>query len=166
MAEMTARYGLELLQAGQAQKEITHNEALIRADVLLQSAVESRTLAVPPGAPVEGQCWIVAAAATGVWAGRSGDIACWSAGGWLFIPPREGCLVWVHDDGTYGRFGPFGWVFGDWPASALVIGGLKVIGARGAAVADPSGGSVIDAEARAAITGLLARLREHGLIAT
>ena len=85
MAEMTARYRLDLLQSGQAQKEITHNEALIRADILLQSAVESRTLTAPPGAPVEGQCWVVAAAATGAWAGRSGEIACWSAGGWLFV---------------------------------------------------------------------------------
>ena len=83
MAEMTARYRLDLLQSGQAQKEITHNEALIRADILLQSAVENRTLTAPPGAPVEGQCWVVAAAATGAWAGRSGEIACWSAGGWL-----------------------------------------------------------------------------------
>jgi len=44
------------------------------------------------------------------------------------------------------------------------IDGDKIIGAQGAAVADASGGVVIDAEARAALNALLARLRTHGLI--
>jgi hypothetical protein len=33
-------------------------------------------------------------------------------------------------------------------------------------VADPAGGSTVDAEARAAVAAILARLRTHGLIAT
>jgi hypothetical protein len=40
-----------------------------------------------------------------------------------------------------------------------------VVGARAAAVEDPSGGATVDTEARAAITAMLERLREHGLIA-
>ena len=46
------------------------------------------------------------------------------------------------------------------------VAGTKVVGARGAAVADASGGATVDAEARTAINTLLARLRAHGLIAT
>ena len=46
------------------------------------------------------------------------------------------------------------------------VSGTQVVGARGAAVADASGGVTIDAEARTAINTLLARLRTHGLIAT
>lgn len=46
------------------------------------------------------------------------------------------------------------------------IGGTKVIGEQGTAVADASGGATIDAEARTAINTLLARIRAHGLIAT
>lgn len=164
MADTTDRYGLSLLQAGQAQKEITHNEALLGIDALLHAAAESRSLAAPPASPDPGRCWIVASGASGAWAGHAGDLACWGDGGWRFHTPREGCLVWVHDDGCYGRFGPYGWVFGDWPASALVVGGNKVVGGRGAAVAAPAGGSVADAEARAAISAIIARLREHGLI--
>ena len=48
------------------------------------------------------------------------------------------------------------------------VGGTKVVGAQGAAVADAAGGAVIDVEARAAINALLAELRAatgHGLIA-
>jgi hypothetical protein len=33
-------------------------------------------------------------------------------------------------------------------------------------VADPAGGTTVDAEARAAVAAILARLRTHGLIAT
>lgn len=50
----------------------------------------------------------------------------------------------------------------------LSVAGQQVIGARGAAVADPTGGSVVDAECRAQLSALLAELRAstgHGLIA-
>jgi hypothetical protein len=49
-----------LLQAGQAQKELTHNEALALIDMLLHAQVESMTVATPPGGAVVGQCWVVA----------------------------------------------------------------------------------------------------------
>ena len=49
---------------------------------------------------------------------------------------------------------------------ALRVNGTKVVGDQGAAVADASGGAVIDAEARTALNALLARARVHGLIAT
>jgi hypothetical protein len=49
---------------------------------------------------------------------------------------------------------------------ALYNNAIKVVGAQGAAVADATGGVVIDAEARTALNALLARLRTHGLIAT
>ena len=46
------------------------------------------------------------------------------------------------------------------------VAGTQVVGARGAAVADATGGTTVDAEARTAINTLLARLRSHGLIAS
>lgn len=51
-------------------------------------------------------------------------------------------------------------------ASSFQVGGTQVLSAQGAAVADASGGSTVDAEARTAINTLLARLRAHGMIAT
>ena len=50
--------------------------------------------------------------------------------------------------------------------SAYRVAGTKVIGTQGAAVADATGGAVVDAEARTALNALLSRLRAHGLIAT
>lgn len=48
---------------------------------------------------------------------------------------------------------------------AYYVDGTKVVGNQGAAVTDPAGGGVIDAEARTAIVAVIDRLQAHGLIA-
>jgi hypothetical protein len=50
--------------------------------------------------------------------------------------------------------------------SRLVLQGGQVVGAQQASVAVPSGGAVVDAEARTAIASLISRLAAHGLIAS
>ena len=92
----TPHFPLPYLFASQAGKDITHNEALLIIDLLLHR----RVLAVggdPANltAPVEGQAWIVATGAAGDWAGRDGQIALFAAGGWRFIPPPDGMMIWV-----------------------------------------------------------------------
>jgi hypothetical protein len=80
---------LPLIAAGQAQKEITHNEALGLIDIMVQLVVESAGLAMPPASPSYGQCWIVGTGGTGAWSGKDGAVAGWTANGWLFaVPPR------------------------------------------------------------------------------
>lgn len=81
---------LPYLAANQSQKHVTVNEALRRLDALVQITVQSAALAAPPGSPAEGQRWIVAAAATGIWAGQSGKIAAWQDGAWAFYAPLDG----------------------------------------------------------------------------
>ncbi len=88
--DATPRWSLPLLFAGQAQKEIFHNEALMLVDALLHGRVESADLGTPPTDPAVGQCWIVAAPAEGAWSGEAGTIACWTEGGWRFVAPRAG----------------------------------------------------------------------------
>ena len=66
---------------------------------------------------------------------------------------------WIHHDGS-------GWVSGVLTASSLKIGGVQVVGNQIAAIADPTGGAVIDSEARTAIGFVLEGLRAHGLIST
>ena len=61
----TPNLALPFIAQGQAQKEVTHNEALLRLDALVQIAVRSRSLAAPPGSPADGERWSVAAGATG-----------------------------------------------------------------------------------------------------
>src|SRR3546814_5826049 len=74
-SDLTPRFSLPLLAVAQAQKEVTHNEALTLLDALVHAAIEAGPLATPPANPALGQCWIVDAAATGVWSGAENAIA-------------------------------------------------------------------------------------------
>lgn len=93
----TLRGSLPLLAAAQAQKHVTHNEALLRLDALLHPVVISRDIADPPAAS-EGDLYLIAASATGDWSGRSGDLAEWRNGVWEFYAPFEGLAVHVAAD--------------------------------------------------------------------
>jgi hypothetical protein len=166
MADSSSRFALPFLQPGQAQKEIFHNEALMAVDALLHPVAQALGDADPPSSPTSGQCWIVGDSPTAAWAGHGGELAAWGEGGWRFIAPSEGMLVWLADAQLWARRDGGGWVSGDIPALSISIGGVQVVGAQQAAIGDPSGGGTIDAEARAALAALLVAARTHGLIAT
>lgn len=117
---------LPYIDVGQAQKEVTHNEALNALDVLAQASVISSSIAIPPSAPADGQVWIVAVGATGAWAGKDQQIAAWFSG-WKFFAPREGWRAW---DQALNR--PLDFDGADWvdamirPAPAAQIPGLAL----------------------------------------
>ena len=98
MADTTTNLLLPFILAAQAQKHVTHNEALRLLDGLIQLSVLDRNLATPPGSPAEGARYIVATGATGAWSGWDGDIALWSDGAWVRLPARSGWVVWVQDE--------------------------------------------------------------------
>lgn len=151
--DTTARFGLPLLIAGQGQKEITHNEALVLVDAMIGCIVERSDLAVPPGSPVAGTCWLVPTGATGEWAGRAGEVAVATAGGWRFLAPPEGATLFVR----MGRQRLMR-LDGAWKPDVAT-------GSPGAAVAEPVGGAVVDSEARAVLVAILDRLRTMGMVA-
>jgi hypothetical protein len=161
----TGRWALPLLDAGQAQKEMTHNEALATLDLLAHPSVAAVAVNTPPADPAAGQCWIVGSAPTGAWAGRAGTLAGWTAGGWRFVQPREGLQAWSIVDGVPATYVTGQWRLGRIAASELVIGGMPVVGGRRPAIAAPAGGAAPDLEARAALTQIIATLVAHGLIA-
>lgn len=97
MADITANLGLPLLLAGQAQKHVTHNEALALIDLLVQGVAQDAHRTSPPAVPLEGHCHVVAAAPTGLWAGQAGRIAGFVNGGWIFITPRDGWRMSLPD---------------------------------------------------------------------
>lgn len=95
MPDLSPILSLPLLQASQAQKHVTHNEALMQLDALVHLTVEDRTRTAAPASPVEGQRHIVAAAPTGVWAGQAGKVALLLDGQWQFLAPLTGWRAWV-----------------------------------------------------------------------
>ncbi len=117
----TANLGLPTIDAGQAQKHVTHNEALRIIDTLVQLAVIDRDLNAPPPSPGEGERWIVQASPspTGAWAGHGDQIAAWQDGGWQFYAPKPGFLAYVADEGTICFWNGAAWASVDSAVSAL-----------------------------------------------
>lgn len=107
--EQTTNLKMPFIMPSQAQKHVTHNEALLALDVVVQLSVLDRHLAAPPALPAEGDRYIVAAAATGAWIGKSGQIAAWQDGAWAFHPPARGWLAWVADEQRLFAFDGSAW---------------------------------------------------------
>lgn len=162
MSDATPRFQFPFILPGQAQKELYHNEALIRLDILTHAAVE-QALAAPPASPQDGQCWIVASGASGAWASHEGDLAMASGAGWRFAKPQAGMQIWDKAAALWRHWTGTEWSDGKLVGSALVIDGQQVVASRRPAIANPSGGTIIDQEARAALAGIIATLMSHGL---
>ena len=160
----TVRLALPLLQPGQAQKEMSHNEALARLDFAVQASVAAAGTDTPPDDPGEGACWIVGDAPSGAWTGQAKTIASWTASGWRFLAPAEGMRAWDADTHGFALFSGGAWQIGR-SYGRLFVDGIQVVGPQAAAIGDPAGGSTTDAEARTAIVSILAALRDHGIIA-
>ncbi len=151
--ETTGRFGLPLLVFGQGQKDVTHNEAVMAIDCLLHLHVEGAGLERPPASPQPGSAWLVGAPAEDAWVGQEGRIACYTSAGWRFFTPATGLAVWNAELGRSQRFDGVAWRLD--PKPALVVPPAP----------SAEGGSVVDAEARAAIASVVERLRDLGFFA-
>ena len=110
MPDATARLNLPYILPSQAQKHVTHNEALQRLDVITQLTVAAFDAETPPAAPEDGVAYALGLAPGGAWAGEAGKIAFYSNGAWMFITPAEGWRAWgvaeavlqVYQGGAWG----------------------------------------------------------------
>ena len=119
----TPRLSLPFIMPSQAQKHVTHNEAIQALDALVQPVVESRTLTTPPILPLEGEAWIVPPAATAAWSGHGDEIAAFQSGAWHFLEPAAGWQVFVKADKTHYVFDT-----GAWTPLASLGAGLPKLG--------------------------------------
>jgi hypothetical protein len=127
-ASQTTTLALPLLAAGQAQKHVTANEALIRLD-LFAAPARSRALAAPPVAPAEGSVYLIPEGGQGAWGAPAGRIAAYLDGGWRFLVPPAGQRAWVVDEGRAATFDGARWVAADGATAhgAATATGLAVI---------------------------------------
>ncbi|MGB1234673.1 MAG: DUF2793 domain-containing protein [Planktomarina sp.] len=109
MSATSSNLSLPYIQANQAQKHITHNEAIRILDSLTQLSVISATLAVPPTIPVRGDRYIVGADPTGDWEGQSLHLAVWDENAWRFFAPHAGWTAWDQATGTQLTFANGAW---------------------------------------------------------
>ncbi|SFS78112.1 DUF2793 domain-containing protein [Methylobacterium sp. yr668] len=110
MSDATPHLGLPLIAASQAQKHVTHNEALGLLDALVQLACLDKDLAAPPPGPAEGDRYLVAAAEPGgAWAGLAGQVVRYADGVWTGAAPRAGWLAWLIDEADLYVFDGAAW---------------------------------------------------------
>ena len=79
-------------------------------------SVKDRDLTAPPASPSNGDTYIVAAAATGAWAGKDGAVAVWDAQAttpaWVFGTPRIGWIAYIEDEEKLSAYKAAGWSAG------------------------------------------------------
>jgi len=100
MSDITTHLLLPYILASQGQKHVTHNEALRLLDAMVQLSVLDRDLTGAPASPADGDRYIVASSATGLWTGWDLNVAFWVDGVWLRLVPRPGWLAWIADEAT------------------------------------------------------------------
>ncbi len=102
--------GMGEIAESQANKYITHNEALRRMEALSFRAL-SRTTTAQPSAPAAGDVYIIPANATGAdWSGQDGNVGYYDGSVWHFVAPFGGITFWVVDDGELITYDGTGWI--------------------------------------------------------
>jgi hypothetical protein len=111
------RIGLPFLDAAQAQKHITMNEALARLDTVAAARVETMASMSPPVSPIEGEAHLVPAGAGGDWVGQNGKVAVFLNGGWDYITPWAGWRIWIANETGFAVYDGSDWQLVSQPLS-------------------------------------------------
>ena len=159
------RLGLPFLSAGQAQKELTHNEALLLLDALVHGCCPAAPSNIPPTLPEAGLTYICGDDPVDAWAGHPHHVASYSDNGWRFTNPVEGLELLDRASGRRWLFASGSWSLGVIEASEIRVEGVKVLGTQRPPIHNASGGTTIDSEARSTLSQVLIALRAHGIIA-
>ncbi|WP_375687109.1 DUF2793 domain-containing protein [Pseudooceanicola sp. LIPI14-2-Ac024] len=109
MTDHSARLNLPFIAPAQAQKHVTHNEALVQLDALVQLVLEGVDANDPPVIPAAGEIHATGPAPTGAWSGQAGTLAQWDGSAWRFLLPQEGWLAWDRAAGVIRAFTGGGW---------------------------------------------------------
>lgn len=108
--DATPNLDLPYIMGAQAQKHVTHNEAIRKLDALVQLTVLDRDLTEPPVSPSNGDRYIVAAGGSDAWADHDLEIAAFQDGAWAFYPPAEGWIAWLADESALVAWSGAAWV--------------------------------------------------------
>lgn len=92
---------LPYIMPSQAQKHITHNEALLALDAILHLSVTSRNQSTAPATPLAGERYLVPDAASGDFLGQDGKIAAFQDDVFQFYAPQTGWLTFVADEAIW-----------------------------------------------------------------
>ena len=85
---------------------------LKRIGALVGLSVLDRDLVDPPTSPNEGDRYLIPAGATGVWAGRTDQVAVRVDSTWNYYVPNVGWLCYIEDEAVLSVYKPAGWSAG------------------------------------------------------
>lgn len=113
-AQTDVRFGLQYgWTLGESGWNVGMDANLLKlARVGVHLSVKDRDLATPPASPAAGDTYIVAATATGAWAGKEKQIAVWSGSAWVFYAPRIGWVTYIEDEEKLSAYKAAGWSAG------------------------------------------------------
>ena len=148
--QQTPRLAIPLIAAGQSQKDVTHNDAVLALDRLVTLAVVSDAADEPPESPADGTVWIVPAAGAAGWGQMAGTLMYRQNEAWIAQQPQAGQIAYVTITG----------------AVLIYTGSWQVMRRMDApaVVALPSGGSAPDPEARLTLATLVSIMEQHGFV--
>lgn len=106
----TSHLNLPFLQAGQALKNITHNEALQRLDSGLYLSCSDMSAELLPSSPSAGAAVIISTAPDSTLSDHAQDIAVFVNGSWIWFTPKSGWTVWDETGQTLRVFDGTLWV--------------------------------------------------------
>ncbi len=145
----TSRHKLPLLAVGQAQKEYTHNEALLLVDNLINPSIISiidspEAIDDAQNITDETRAWLISHRPSGIWSHRANAIAILTINGFRYIEPTSGMHIFNEQSGCIMMYKNNSWHL------APIL-------------AAPNGGRVVDSQARDSILAILDNLRQFGL---
>ena len=113
-AQTDVRFGLQYgWTLGESGWNVGMDDNLLKlARVGVHLSAKDRDLATPPASPAAGDTYIVAATATGAWAGKDGQVAVWSGAAWVFYAPRIGGVTYIEDEEKLSAYKAAGWSAG------------------------------------------------------
>lgn len=109
MPDTTTNLDLPFILPAQAQKHVTHNEALQRLDALVQLVVTT-SAANPPTEPEDGELYWVTMPESGSWTGHADQLALFQDGIWVFIGPKLGWTAVFLDEQRLKIFNGDDWI--------------------------------------------------------
>jgi hypothetical protein len=109
MTYQSSRLALPYIAPAQAQKHVTHNEAIKRLDHLVQLVLVSLDGVTPPVSPQIGDVHALGANPTGGWVSQGSTLAVRDESGWSFVTPALGWIACMRDTPQVMRFGAAGW---------------------------------------------------------
>lgn len=155
----TTKLGLPLVQAAQAQKHVTVNEALGRLDAMVGLTLVSRSQTAPPTTSADGDSYGVPVGAVNAWQGQEGAIAVFANGGWDFVLPTVGRSAWIADEGYAATFDGVDWIVGLGAVSGNGAGLVhRVIELDHTVLAGPSSTTTLVIPANALVYGVTGRV--------